>query len=93
MSQLILDTSDPAVAEMISGWQEGGKYRIELTATQGKASGSLVAFEVNEITDYGDPEEPVEAEVYQEEGDGGVAGEESTVKKIRTAQGAGKAGG
>lgn len=56
MSQLILDSSDPAVAQMVAGWKEGGVYRLEVRATQGKTDGSLIPFAINEITDYGQPE-------------------------------------
>lgn len=54
--KIILDTANPAVAEMISGWQEGGVYRMEVIATEGPTNGSLVEFDINEITDYGDAE-------------------------------------
>ncbi len=89
MSQLILDTSDPAVAEMVAAWEEGGVYRIELTATQGKTTGSLVPFEVNEITDYGDAE-AVEAEVLTEEGNGGLAGAGPAQEEVRATYSADK---
>lgn len=73
MSQLILDTSDPAVAEMVAQWEEGGVYRIELNATQGPTKGSLVSFDVQEITDYGDAAASEEAPLPEGEGDMGGA--------------------
>lgn len=54
MSQLILDTSDPEVSEIVSQWEEGGRYRIELEVVQGPSKGALVPFNVEAITDYGD---------------------------------------
>jgi hypothetical protein len=82
--KLILDTSDPAVAEMIAGWEEGGVYRIELMATQGPAKGSLVEFDVDEITDYGDATESAEpiAEPALSEDGGGVVGNRAQIEKI-----------
>lgn len=64
-STLVLDTSDPAVAEVVSQWEEGGRYSIQLTVVQGPtdpAGGTEVPFVVEEITDYGDANPPVEEE-------------------------------
>lgn len=75
MSQLILDTSDPAVAEMVAQWEEGGVYSIELNITQGPTKGSLVRFDVNEVTNYGDAEPAAASEEAPiGEDTGGVAG-------------------
>lgn len=67
MSKLILDLSSPDVAAMVSEWQEGGRYQVELLVTQGPTKGNLVEFDVEEITDYGDSEEVEEVE--SEEGE------------------------
>lgn len=53
-AQLVLDRSDPEVAEILDQWQEGGQYRIELTITQGPTTGTETTFSVDGITDYGD---------------------------------------
>lgn len=53
-AQLVLDRSDPEVAEILDQWQEGGQYRIELTVTQGPTTGTETTFNVDGITDYGD---------------------------------------
>ena len=83
MSQLILDTSDPAVAEMVSQWEEGGTYRIELTVVQGPTKGSLVPFTVEEVTDYGDAGESAEVEEapFEEEA-GDVVGNRAQIDKV-----------
>jgi hypothetical protein len=76
MSQLIVDKSDPAMAEMVAGWEDGGVYRIEIAnATQVGTKGNLVTFNVNEVSDYGDAEPAAESEEtpLPEEG-GDVAG-------------------
>lgn len=53
--KLILDLSKPEVAEMVAGWVDGGRYRIELDpAVQIGIKGNLAEFDVEGITDYGD---------------------------------------
>lgn len=81
MSQLILDTTDPAVSEVVSQWQAGGTYRIELIITQGESKGALVPFTVDEITDYGDPESDEEESPMPEE-EGGPVGNRAQISKV-----------
>lgn len=76
MSQLIVDKSDPAMAEMVAGWKDGASYRIDISnATQVGTKGNLVTLNVNAVSDYGDAEpadESEEAEIGEDTG--GVAG-------------------
>jgi len=83
--QIIFDPKDPAVQEMISQWEDGGKYYVTLNVTQD--SGETGAFTVDEVVDYGDAptvEEVVEEEAEEEvpeEMDMGVMKEGGSVPK------------
>lgn len=88
MSQFIADLSNPAVAEMVGQWEEGGTYRIEMVVTQGPTKGSLVSFDVTEITDYGDAAEssdeaPIEPAPLEDAG--GMVGNRAQIEKIPVA--------
>lgn len=60
--QIKFDPNDPAVKEMISQWQDGGKYYVTLNVTQD--SGATGDFTVDEVVDYGEAE-PMEAETEE----------------------------
>lgn len=62
--QIKFDPNDPAVKEMISQWQDGGKYYVTLNVTQD--SGATGDFTVDEVVDYGEAE-PMEPETETEE--------------------------
>lgn len=74
MITIIMDRSDPTVAEMISGWKEGGSYRAEINnMIQGPTNGNLVHFTADEVLDYGDSTDgESEDALIQEEGRGMV---------------------
>lgn len=52
MNELTLDSK--AYEEMVSKWEDGGVYRVELTITQKSNDGKAFKATVDEVTDYGD---------------------------------------
>lgn len=62
-SSLNLDRSDPGVDELVSTWEDGGTYRVELEITQTKSSPNAATYDVIGITDIS---ETMEAEPEEE---------------------------
>lgn len=63
-SKLILDKSDPGVAEMVAQWKDGGTYKAEVEFVQDASGGNTTDNTVIGIVNLGEePEEEVEEEV------------------------------
>lgn len=56
-SSLTLDRSDPGVDELVSGWEDGGEYTVQLTIRQLNSSANAANYEVTSITDMGEEAE------------------------------------
>lgn len=53
---------DPEVQDMVSQWEDGGKYYVTLEITQTSNDGKTFTATVDEVTDYGDSQAETETE-------------------------------
>lgn len=65
-SVLILDKSDPGVAEMVAKWKDGGSYKAEIQFTQDSSSGNNTNNTVTAIVNTTEGEEAEEVEESEE---------------------------
>ena len=60
MSTLQLDRSDHGVDEMVAAWKDGGEYQVMLRITQKSSSPNVANFDVMEVVNESEGEEPAE---------------------------------